>query len=202
MSKINYPVMVSVPQPERLSRWKVLFKWWLFIIPHVVALTFLWLAMLVATLMGMLAIIVSGRYPRRLFDLVVGVNRWSFRVLTYMFLLRDEYPPFSLTGDHPATLEVQYPERLSRKLALTKWWLLALPHYLALYVLDKFLLLLALYGLVSILFTGRYPSGVFYLVRGLLCWYARVGGYMTLLTDQYPPFSLAESDFRKPREPL
>ncbi len=193
---IDYPIAVSVHEPERLSRSKVLFKWWLFIIPHLVALALLWVGMLVATILALLAILFTGKYPRRLFDFVVGVNRWGFRVAVYAALLRDEYPPFSFSASYPAVFEAVYPERLSRWGVLVKWWLLVLPHYLLLYLLYKFLLLLVLFEGVFILFKGRPHSQVFYLVRGVLCWYARVGAYITLLTDKYPPFSLKESSHK------
>ncbi|MSQ15373.1 MAG: DUF4389 domain-containing protein [Dehalococcoidia bacterium] len=190
---INYPISVSIPEPQRLSRWRVFFKSWLFIVPHLVALALLWVAMLMATAVALPAVLVTGRYPRRLFDFVVGVNRWGFRVAVYAALLRDEYPPFSLGGPYPATFEVVYAERLSQRLGLVKWWLLAIPHYLILYLLYKLLLLLVLFLGIFILFKGRPHSQTFSLVRGILCWYARVGAYVTLLTDEYPPFSLQES---------
>ena len=196
---INYPISVSVPEPQRLSRWRVLFKWWLFIIPHLVALALLWVVMLIATVAALLAVLITGRDPRRLFDFVVGVNRWGFRVAVYAALLRDEYPPFSFSASYPAAFEATYPESLSRRLVLVQWWLLAVPHYLLLYLLYKLLLLLVLLLGVFILFKGRPQSQIFNLVRGILCWYARVGAYITLLTDEYPPFSLNESSYEVDR---
>ena len=179
---IDYPVRVSIPEPEQLSRWKVFFKWWLFVIPHWILLLFLWLGAFIAWIAAFFAILFTGKCPQSLFRYVVGVYRWGFRVQAYMFLLTDEYPPFSFTAEHPARFEVEYPERLSQGLVLVKWWLLVLP--------------------VVILFTGRPHLPLVRLVRGYLCWSARVYSYVFLLTDRYPPFSLEESESAAAEGPL
>jgi len=192
---IEYPIAVSVPEPEKLSRWKVLFKWWLLTVPHLVALALLWAVTLIVILIALPAILFTGRYPRRLFKFVVGANRWGFRVAVYAALLRDEYPPFSFSAPYPAIFEAQYQEHFSRWKVLVKWWLLVVPHYLLLYLMYKPLLLLVLFQGIFILFRGHHHSRIFQLTRGVLCWYARVSAYITLLTDKYPPFSLKESSY-------
>ncbi|MGZ8563465.1 MAG: DUF4389 domain-containing protein, partial [Candidatus Limnocylindria bacterium] len=90
--EIDYPDVA-----RDLSRWLPLVKW-LLAIPHYVVLVVLWVAAIVATVVAWFAIIVTGRYPRSLFDFVVGVGRWTLRVQAYAFLLvTDRYPPFSLS---------------------------------------------------------------------------------------------------------
>jgi len=102
-------------------------------IPHFIVLFFLWIAFAVVTVIAFFAIVFTGRYPRPLFGFNLGVLRWSWRVgyYTYSALGTDRYPPFSLGQEpgYPATLDVAYPERLSRGLVLVKWWLLAIPQY-------------------------------------------------------------------------
>jgi hypothetical protein len=128
----SYPVSVEGELDPGLSRWLWLVKW-LLAIPHYIILVFLWIAYFILTIVAFFAILFTGRYPRGIFNFNVGVLRWHWRVAYYSYnvLGTDRYPPFSLgPRDYPATFEVEYPERLSRGLALVKWWLLAIPHYL------------------------------------------------------------------------
>jgi hypothetical protein len=205
-AEMSYPLEVEGRLDPRLSRWLWLVKW-LLAIPHLVVLAFLWIAFFVLTFVALVAIVFIGRYPRSLFEFNVGVLRWTWRVGFYTFaaLGTDRYPPFTLGSapDYPARLDVAYPARLSRGLALVKWWLLVIPQY----VIVAFLVgggvrwnwvtsgvglidVLVLFAGIALLFTGRYPQGIFDLVVGLDRWALRVATYAGLMTDRYPPFRL------------
>jgi hypothetical protein len=205
-----HPVVLEARLDPALSHWKWLVKW-LLAIPHVIVLLFLWLAFAFLTIVAGVSIFFTGRYPREIFRFNVGVMRWSWRVSYYASsggLGTDRYPPFTLEArpDDLATLDVVYPDRLSRKLVLVKWWLLAIPHYLIVAILAgdlgwvntdgtrvsglSLLGLLCVVAGVSLLFTGRYPRSLFDLIIGFNRWIFRVVAYAALMTDTYPPFRL------------
>lgn len=95
----SYPADFKVEYPEKLTRWKIALQGllgWLYAgIPHMIILYFYGIAMAVVTFIAFWFIIFTGKYPRGLFDFVVGYYRWNVRLTTYLYLLRDEYPPFT-----------------------------------------------------------------------------------------------------------
>jgi len=203
-----YPLRFEGHLDPNLSRWQWLVKWFL-AIPHFIILVLLWVAFVVLTFVAFFAILFTGRYPRSIFDFNVGVLRWSWRVSYYATsaLGTDRYPPFTLSpADYPASLDVVYPEHLSRGLVLVKSWLLAIPHLLivgtltsswgfsgdgaGLFTSGGLLGVLVLVAVIALLFTGRYPARLHDLVVGINRWSYRVVIYVALMTDTYPPFQL------------
>jgi len=199
--KKTYPVNIrgelSIPPGGGL--WLVK---WLLAIPHYIILCFLFVAFVIVCIIAFFNILFTGKYPKSLFEFNTGVLRWGWRVGFYSYeaLGTDKYPPFSLEPDpdYPADLEIAYPEKLSKGLVLVKWWLLAIPHYIIVGILVGgwfewrigLTTVLALIGVIVVLFKGQYPPEIFKLVVGMNRWSYRVAAYASLMTDEYPPFRL------------
>ena len=142
----------------------------------------------VATL---LMILFRQRYPRWWFDFARELTRFGARLGAYLALLTDQYP--STVEEQNVHIEIEYPDAerdLNRWLPLVKW-LLAIPHYIVLFFLFVGAFFAVIIAWFAILFTGRYPRGLFDFVVGVGRWSLRVEAYAFLLvTDRYPPFSL------------
>ncbi|WP_208542983.1 DUF4389 domain-containing protein [Nocardioides euryhalodurans] len=139
----------------------------------------------------LLMILFRQRYPRWWFDFALELTRFSTRIGAYVGLLTDQYP--STVEQQAVHLDLDYPEverELNRWLPLVKWFL-AIPHFLILVVLSVGAFFAVVAAWFAILFTGRYPRGLFDFVVGVSRWWLRVQAYAVLLiTDRYPPFSL------------
>ena len=140
----------------------------------------------------LLMIVFREKYPRWWFDWNLELQRFGNRVGAYMALMDDRYPA---TDEHQSVhLDYPYPDverDLNRWLPLVKW-LLAIPHYVVLLFLGIAAFVVVIVAWFAILFTGRYPRGMFDFVEGVIRWQNRVAAYAWLLvTDRYPPFRLA-----------
>jgi Domain of unknown function (DUF4389) len=140
----------------------------------------------------LLMIVFRQKYPRWWYDWNLELMRFSNRVGVYLGLMDDEYP--STDEQQSVRLDFPYPDAqsgLNRWLPLVKW-LLAIPHYVILVFLGLAAFVAVIVAWFAILFTGRYPRGIFDFVEGVLRWSNRVVGYaFILVTDEYPPFSLS-----------
>lgn len=192
----SYPVRLSLDYPDRnLNRATTAFRIFL-VIPILIVLS------AVSGTGGaggqlffgpVLMILFRQKYPRWWFDWNLELQRFSSRVGAYLALVDDRYP--STTDYQSVHLDYDYPNvvsDLNRWLPLVKW-LLAIPHYLVLVLLDVAAVVAVIVAWFAILFTGRYPKGIFNFVEGVFRWHSRVLAYaFTLVTDRYPPFSLAK----------
>ena len=206
-SGTGYPARLEIDYPERLSRPKTLFRL-ILVLPIGI------LAAMVAGGYGEIAslsesndvIVAFGgllfvptifmllfrrKYPRWWFDWHLELSRFVTRVAAYLGVMRDEYPS---TDERQAVhLELDYPDAardLNRWMPLVKW-LLAVPHYIVLAFLGVAAVVVTVIAWFAILFTERYPRGMFDFVVGVHRWGLRVEAYAWLLiTDRYPPFSL------------
>jgi hypothetical protein len=205
----SYPVRFAVDYPERdLNRLSTAFRIFT-VIPIAIVLASIsgysgeWnhagagTSTIVITGTGLLflppllLILFRQKYPRWWFDWNLELLRFSNRVGVYFALMDDRYPS---TDEHQSVhVDAPYPDaihRLNRWLPLVKW-LLAIPHYIVLAFLWIGVFFVVIVAWFAILFTGRYPRGLFDYVEGVIRWHNRVIGYaLILVTDEYPPFRL------------
>jgi hypothetical protein len=192
-SAAAYPIQLDAERQDRYQRFLPLIKWFL-AIPHYFVLVFLFLGVIFAKLIAFFAVLFTRRYPRGLFNYVVGVFRWAWRVQAYVQLLRDQYPPFSLDDDpnYPAHLDIAYPED-----GIDRWrplvqWLLAIPFLIIVGLLGLFARAATVIGLFVILFTEELPEILFRLIVVPQRWGLRGFAYASFMIDRYPPFDFDE----------
>ena len=137
------------------------------------------------------AIVFTGKEPRGLWDLRHIYLSWRLRVQAYLFLLRDEYPPFG-EGDYPANLALEWPEAARNHLSVGLRLIYAIPQLVVVFFLAIAAVVCTLIGWFAILVTGRLPARLAGFVRNVLRWSMRVEAYILLMRDEYPPFSLSE----------
>ncbi|MDH3607476.1 MAG: DUF4389 domain-containing protein [Acidimicrobiia bacterium] len=184
----DYPATLSIDYPDRdLDRLSSFFRL-IWAIP-------VWIVL--ATLNGilfpavLLMIVFRQKYPRWWYDFNLELSRFTLRVEAYQALMSDAYP--STDEEQYVHLELEYPDAqrdLNRWLPLVKWFL-AIPHVVVLFFLTIGAVFAVIFAWFAILFTGRYPRGLFDFVEGVMRWWMRVSAYAFLLTtDRYPPFQL------------
>ncbi len=204
----GYPMSLSVDYPERLNRLTTFFR----IFTAIPIGIIIWLltggsgqgggdggwsyqygvaGLVVLPLVLML--LFRKKYPRWWFDWNLALVKFGTRVEAYLALLTDEYP--STDEDQAVHIEIPYPDAskdLKSGMPLVKWFL-AIPHYIVLFFLGIAAIVSIVIAWFVILFTGRYPKGLFDFVVGVFRWCLRVAAYAFLLTtDRYPPFALSD----------
>jgi len=191
-SPAQYPAQLSVDYPDRqLDRLSSALRI-LYVIPiGIVAAGITNSVNGILFLPVLLLILFRQKYPRWWYDWHLNMTRFSTRIGAYALLLRDEYP--STDDEQAVHLEITYPDveaDLNRYLPIVKW-ALAIPHYVVLAFLLIGVVVAGVIAWFAILFTGRYPRGIFDYMVGVQRWSLRVQAYAWLMTtDKYPPFSL------------
>ncbi|MCB0827728.1 MAG: DUF4389 domain-containing protein [Solirubrobacterales bacterium] len=190
----GYPVSVFADMQDEYVRFLPLVKW-LLLIPHYVVLFFLGIAAMVVAFIAFFATLFTGRYPRGMWDFMRNVQRWVLRVYAYLFLITDQYPPFSLeeeAGD-PVRLEAAYPEHVSRWRPLFAW-LIVIPYAIVAALIGVLGQVCALFALFTIIFTKKIPEDLFKIIRVSFNWQMRASFYSYWMSTEYPPFVWDDQD--------
>jgi ABC-type uncharacterized transport system YnjBCD permease subunit len=193
---VPYPVQLEFHGDPRITRWRPLVQW-LLVIPHLMIAWALRSLRQVLTLISFFTVLFTEQIPRPLFDVIVMTYRYEWRALAYGLFMHEDYPSFDFElsseddGTEPHTsLRLTYPEHLARWKPLYKWFL-AIPHYFVLAGLFIVACFGILGGFFAVLFAGEYPEGIRSYLVNTFRYALRVEAYVGLLTDCYPPFSLA-----------
>ena len=194
MAGTTYPVQIDLDSPLEITRWRVFQG--ILAVPHIIVMYGLLIAYFLAQVAAWFVILFTGKMPEGIFNFMVMVQRYQWRVATYTTFMREPYPPFDFTtsptdpGGDPATLSAQYPEKWSRLLLFVRFFM-AIPHFIALIVMGIGAYIAIVIGFFAVLFTGKWPEGLRNYVLGVMRWGYRVSAFIGLLTDVYPPFSTA-----------
>jgi roadblock/LC7 domain-containing protein len=190
----TYPVRLELDAPLEVARWRPLVNW-LLAIPQFIVLYALGAVLGILQFVAFFTVLFTKQIPRGMFDFMAMTLRYQWRVASYIFFMRESYPPFDFTGasedpgGDPATLSVDYPQELRRFMPLVKW-LLAIPQYFVLFFLGIAAYVAGFIAFFAVLITGRWPEGMHRFVIGVIRWSTRVSAYVYLMRDEYPPFAL------------
>jgi hypothetical protein len=191
-----YPLQLEFDADRHITRWRPLVQW-LLAIPHLAIAWALRTLRQVLTLISFFAVLFTEQIPRPIFDAIVMTYRYEWRAMSYALFMHEDYPPFDFDlsadddGAEPHTsVGLTYQGNLARWKPLYKWFL-AIPQYFVVIGLFIAGCLGVIAGLFAVLFTGEYPQGIRNFLVDAYRYALRVEAYVGLLTDRYPPFSLA-----------
>lgn len=197
-SQPGQPIEVDCEYPEHIANWRPLVHW-LLVIPQMLIALALTYAAMILSIVAFFTVLFTCNVPVGMHNFMVMTLRYSWRVNTYSYWMRESYPPFDFATvaapddpaieRDPATFGIERPTELNRWLPLVKW-LLAIPHYLYAIVVGILAFALLVAAWFAVLFTGRYPRGIFDLLVGIQWWGARLSAYLFFLRDEYPSFRL------------
>jgi hypothetical protein len=189
---------LTIKHQESYSRLELLlrsfFGFFYMALPHGFILMFLGIWSAILTFIAFWVVLFTGRYPESMYEFQVGYTKWGLRLRARMMNLADGYPGFGINvQDENVTLEVPYPEKLSRGLLLVRlffgWIYVGIPHGFMLIFRAIATWVIMFLAWWAVLFTGKYPPTFHKFVVGLLRWGTRVNLYLAFMTDEYPPFT-------------
>lgn len=191
----SYPLNIDVTGPDKVARWRPIANYFI-LIPHIIFLYILNIALLVVTVLSWFAILFTGRQPESFGPFQVGVLRYTWRVVSYLFAWTEQYPPFAVPsgyadpGDFPAVLTAEPAPPPRNRLTTLFRGLLSIPQELAIFVIGIGAGVVLLLAWFAVLFTGRWPAGMKSFVMRYYRWFMRFQLFYHLVTDVYPPFGL------------
>jgi roadblock/LC7 domain-containing protein len=192
----SYPVSLALESPLEVHRWRPLVNW-LLAIPQFIVLAVLGIVSEILWIVSFFTVLFTKNIPDGIYNFQVMYLRYYWRVLSFAYFMRNDYPPFEFdmttqdaSGD-PATLSVERPAELNRWMPLIKW-LLVIPHFIVLMFIFIGVAMVHLIAFFAVIFTGKWPEGMRTFVINAMRWSMRVNAYFFLLVDPYPPFRLAE----------
>ena len=186
----GYPVDLQVDYPQNgIARWRCFFQGFM-LIPHIFALWFVLFGAYFVIFCAFFGTLFTGRWTPG-FNFISGTLKWAQRVSSYAFLMTEAYPPFDMQDhpEYPVRVRIDPPQKIARWRPLVNW-LLAFPHLIVLYLLQIGALLGFIGAWFVILFTRRFPPGIFQFMVGCQRWGLRVSTYTLWMREEYPPFSL------------
>lgn len=191
-----YPANVTFKHQDKSSRLWAFFTFipvkMIALIPHMFLLYILQIAAGILSLIGIFAVLFTGKYPKWIENFVVGLFRWMWRVNAYFTCMTDKYPPFTLSaGNYPADLSFAHEAKNSRLWALLTIvpikLVLLIPHIIVLFVLQLIAGICMFLGLFVTLFVGKYPKSFANVITTAMRYQFRINAYILCLTDKYPP---------------
>jgi hypothetical protein len=184
----GYAAVTEFDHQEEYSRFLPIVKG-LLLIPHWFVLFFVFIAAFFAIVYAWFAVLITGKYPQGVHKFLVGTLRWTTRASAYALLMTDRYPPFSLDHDeeYPARFDVTYTEEIARWRPLVHW-LLAYPYTLVAGVLMFLAYVCTFLAFFAILFTKKFPQGLFDFNVVAFRWQNRGSAYSLFMAEKYPPW--------------
>jgi len=183
-----YVAVTEFDRQEEYNRWLPIVKN-LLLIPHWFVLFFLWIAAFFAIVGSWFMVLFTGKYPPGIHGFLTGTYRWTTRASAYGFLMTDRYPPFSFDDDpeYPVRFDIAYTEPIARWRPLVHW-LLVIPYAIVAGVLVWVAYIITFIAFFAILFTKKFPEGMFDFNVVALRWQNRSGAYQLWMTEKYPPW--------------
>jgi hypothetical protein len=183
-----YAVVTEFDRQAEYSRFLPLVKW-LLVLPHWFVLAFIWIGAFFAVVAAWFMVLFTGKYPAGIHSFVTGTYRWTTRATAYAMLMTDRYPPFSFDpdDDYPARFDIAYTEPIARWRPLVHW-LLVIPYAIVASVLVWLAYIVSFIAFFAILFTKKFPEGLFDFNVVAFRWQNRSSGYSLWMTEKYPPF--------------